>query len=174
MPGCLFHHPEYRVRTLHFGRGNNQHCCLNFRYGFSFLVRRRSLSVSFVLCRVSSERGSSRCFLVLVMVEILGSPVLSSSLPVSPVAEAAVRVGPVAGVAVGPGVAVGVGAVGAAVGVGGGVVARVAVVEELGVGLGHGGGHKAKEDESLHGDADWMLVSLVVQKTDSESPCTLR
>merc|ERR1719351_205879 len=65
--------------------------------------------------------------------------------------------------------AVGVGAVGAAVGVGGGVVAGVAVVEELGVGLGHGGGHEAKEDESLHGDADWMLVSLVVRKTVSES-----
>merc|ERR1712027_290341 len=70
--------------------------------------------------------------------------------------------------------AVGVGAVGAAVGVGGGVVAGVAVVEELGVGLSHGGSHEAKEDESLHGDADWMLVSLVVQKTVSESPCTLR
>merc|ERR1719379_2514465 len=58
-------------------------------------------------------------------------------------------------------VAIGVGAVGAAVGVGGGVVAGVAVVEELGVGLSHGGSHEAKEDESLYGDADWMLVSLV-------------
>merc|ERR1712038_1735175 len=77
-------------------------------------------------------------------------------------------------VAVAVEVAVGVGAVGAAIGVGGGVVAGVAVVEELGVGLGHGGGHAGKEDESLHGDADWMLVSLVLQKTVSESPCTLR
>merc|ERR1711878_175280 len=175
------------------------------------------LSVSFVLCRVSSERGSSRyCFWSRSRSKSLAVQFVAHNLPVSPVAEAAVgaiRVRPVAGIAVGvgPGVVVavvlglslglaledvavggGVGVVGVAVvveAVGHGVVrkaagvdqggvslglplavvAGVAVVEELGVGLGHGGGHEAKEDESLHGDADWMLVSLVVQKTDSES-----
>ena len=53
--------------------------------------------------------------------------------------------------------AVGVGALGTAVGVGGGVVAGVAVVEELGVGLSHGGSHEAK----LQQERSLILVSSV-------------
>merc|ERR1711899_462080 len=56
--------------------------------------------------------------------------------------------------------AVGVGAVG---GVRAGVVV---VVEELGVGLGHGGGHAGKEDESLHG-VDVLVVTVPCRTEDS-------
>merc|ERR1712223_1428943 len=56
--------------------------------------------------------------------------------------------------------AVGVGAVGR---VRAGVVV---VVEELGVGLGHGGGHAGKEDESLHG-VDVLVVTVPCRTEDS-------
>merc|ERR1712165_202122 len=89
-----------------------------------------SLSVSFFLCRVSSERGSSRyCFWSWSRSKSLAVQFVAHYLPVSPVAEAAVRVGPVAGGAVGPGVAVVV----EAVGVG---VVDTAAVDVLGLGLG--------------------------------------
>merc|ERR1712165_517595 len=103
-----------------------------------------SLSVSFVLCRVSSERGSLRyCFWSWSRSKSLAVQFVAHYLPVSPVAEAAVRVGPVAGVAVAPGVAVG---------------PAVEVVVVLGLSLG-----LALEDVAVGGGVGVVGVGVVVE-----------